>query len=471
MKTFLSFFAIAFIFIYTITAADDWNPIKKNPKTEFNNRQPDNTYKEAVRLTQKMVYDYNIKKLAANHGLNVMNITWEDTGRYKNSSVGPNISDMSIQVALNNQRNQTIHTMPVIRYPNYSDLSTDLNPRDITLLIGNEKGEKLKRISLYDFLAHPRDYLHNSDSWKGQRMSLLAKRDKKVLVSAQACFLPVPKKGMATFNPVLFNYQSYKNNPAVLTILATREGTSVTVIDNQRDAFSNGSVWGQRLFHNDNGQRSSLTAQRFSDFKPVDGDKYTSDGKPKVGLSMVLLIQVPLKFKERRRYFNEKDDISNGIEGFDEGGATETKSAKRSDVEMAVIGHGKAEGPFTEIDNLSIERDYRFPVRVTVQFYKATSNGVANESDFINIKNDIDTVYKQGDVISSLVVGGRTGRITEYDGSKVQPADWWERFWTQYEQTTGIPKYTAVKKLQALLGYNYMKKPVTELYIRDLIRQ
>jgi hypothetical protein len=46
-----------------------------------------------------------------------------------------------------------------------------------------------------------------------------------------------------------------------------------------------------------------------------------------------------------------------------------------SDVEESVIGRGKVEGPFTEIDGLEIERDERYPVRVTVQFFKATSNG------------------------------------------------------------------------------------------------
>ena len=53
----------------------------------------------------------------------------------------------------------------------------------------------------------------------------------------------------------------------------------------------------------------------------------------------------------------------------------------KSDVENAVIGHGKIEGPYTEIDNMAIERDPRFPIRVTVQFYKATSNGVVSEKD------------------------------------------------------------------------------------------
>jgi hypothetical protein len=65
-----------------------------------------------------------------------------------------------------------------------------------------------------------------------------------VLVSAQAAFLPIPKEGEAEFNPVIFNYQSYAGDPAVLTIVATREGTSATIIDNVRDAFPAGFSWG-----------------------------------------------------------------------------------------------------------------------------------------------------------------------------------------------------------------------------------
>jgi hypothetical protein len=45
--------------------------------------------------------------------------------------------------------------------------------------------------------------------------------------SAQAVFLPIPKQGQGEFNPVLFNYQSSPGSPAVLTILVTRQGTSL----------------------------------------------------------------------------------------------------------------------------------------------------------------------------------------------------------------------------------------------------
>ena len=41
---------------------------------------------------------------------------------------------------------------------------------------------------------------------------------------------------------------------------------------------------------------------------------------------------------------------------------------ERSDVAESVIGHGKVEGPSTEIDGLANERDDRYPIRVPVQF-------------------------------------------------------------------------------------------------------
>lgn len=48
---------------------------------------------------------------------------------------------------------------------------------------------------------------------------------------------------------------------------------------------------------------------------------------------------------------------------------------------VAVAGHGKVEGPFTEIDDLDIERDDRYPARVRVQFYAARrASSVASTS-------------------------------------------------------------------------------------------
>jgi hypothetical protein len=98
-------------------------------------------------------------------------------------------------------------------------------------------------------------------------------------------------------------------------------------------------------------------------------------------------------------------------------------------VEAAVIGHGAVEGPFTEIDDLAIERDPAYPIRVTVQFYKATSNGVVSAADLVEIRQQIDRVYADADYVGSLVVDGPTDRPTEHDGPHYEPPDWWRRFW------------------------------------------
>ena len=431
-------------------------------------------YLKAIRKTAAMVSDPKAQALANKHGLNVLNITWEDTGRFKDSAVGPNISDMTIQVAARRERGMEVSAMPVIRHPNFGDKSCDLDPRDFTLLVGNEKGKPLKRISLYQFLENPTRYLHDPKSWKTKKeKSLLRDRDGKVLVSAQACFLPVPKQGEATFNPVLFNYQSYEGDPAVLTLLATREGTSVTVIDNKRDAFDSGGVWGQRLFHNADGERASLTGKRQSEFlaeqktSPGVGGKH-SPGKAEVGLNMVLLVQIPLKQKQPMEFAFDENLEADPFGGGD--GVVGLAKSERGDVENAVIGHGELEGPFTEIDGLDIERDGRFPVRVTVQFYKATSNGVVSEEDMRQIAEQIDRVYKKSDYVGSLVIGGETARVTEYDGAKVQPPGWWDAFWERHEANTGDSREVAIAKLIELLGKDFRKNPVCELYLSDLLR-
>jgi len=396
-------------------------------------------YAQVLTNTANMVGDAEAQRLAAARGLDIVNVTWEDTGRYKGSSVGPNISDMTIQVQHKDPRtgNANLFLMPVIRFPNFQDTTGDVPLDRFSLLVGNEVGKPLRRVSLEELLGDIRSFLTVPGSWKGDGRSLLAPRDTHALVSAQAAFLPIPKPGEATFNPVLFNYQSYQGDPAVLTILATREGTSVTVIDNVRDGFDAGGVWGQRLFFNQNGQRASLTGKRLSDHHEDPPTPGAPVG-PRVegadeGLNMVLLIQVPLVQKRpMRRTMLAEGDM--------EMAPTASGAADRSgsDVENAVIGHGALEGPFTEIDGLEIKRDERFPVRVTVQFYKATSNGVVSASDLDQIKAQIDRVYKDADYVGSLVTGGETGRPTEYDGDKREPVGWWDLFWERHTKNVGM---------------------------------
>ncbi|MGB3768697.1 MAG: hypothetical protein WA947_19235 [Phormidesmis sp.] len=415
-----------------------------------------NQYGSVIERTKSMIRNPEAIALAAEHDLQILDVTWEDTGRYDNSSVGPNISDMTIQVEHRDPRSgdAQLHLMPVIRYPNYSDLTADVPMQQLSVLTGNEKGEETEPVLLAEMLEDLRSYLSEPDSWKGREQSLLAERDSHVLVSAQAAFLPIPENGEATFNPVLFNYQSYPGDPAVLTILATREGTSATVIDNQRDGFDAGRTWGQRLFFNKNGERASLTGKRISDFKSEQADGNTTTLPPvevseEDGLNMVMLIQVPLKQKEPFGKFGgaQSDMLMEAAPM-----PTAAPSRASSDVEAAVIGHGPVEGPFTEIDDLAIARDPNFPIRVTVQFYKATSNGVVSDADLAEIDEQIKRIYDDADYVGSLVTDGRTRRPTEYDGEHQQPEDWWEQFWQHSKNRQGLGLEAARDILRRLRG-------------------
>jgi hypothetical protein len=255
---------------------------------------------------------------------------------------------------------------------------------------------------------------------------------------------------------VIFNYQSRQGDPAVLTIVATREGTSATIIDNVRDAFPAGFSWGQRLFFNQNGDRASFTGERLSDFvadqaagrDELGPSSQSPEAAGEEGLNMVLLIQVPLKQQQPMRFGGQEEGLTLEMAPAAESEAME----KRSDVEAAVIGHGKVEGPFTEIDGLEIERDPGFPIRVTVQFYKATSNGVVSEADVEEIADQIQRVYDEADYVGSLVVDGPSDRPTEYDGPKIEPDDWWHVFWRRLEENTGLDREDA-RDLWRRLGF------------------
>lgn len=360
-----------------------------------------------IAQVEQMPWNSDVQAIAGKYGLNVVNVTWEDTGRSKGSSVGPNITDLTIGVR---DSSGALHPMPVFRFDNFSDVTGDVSPESFWLPVGNAWGANtLRSVSLSEILHDTRRFLHDPESWAGTQRSLWDARDRDVLVSAQACFLPVPKAGEATFTPVVYNYQSYPGNPAVLTIIASREGTSIQVVENRNGYMS------EPLFFNDDGERAPFTAARASDV--ASGRVHTSSGGAisaagEDDANVVLLIQVPLVQAPRAR----------ASSAYDMGAmAAPMMEEAESDVENAVIGHGPAEGPFDEINGLRIARDTRFPVRVTVQFYKATSNGEVTARDVQDIRAQIDRVYADARYVGSLVTSGATGRSTEWQTTPYAP--------------------------------------------------
>ena len=416
------------------------DPIEPPPDGQWGISGPP-SFAAVVDKVTGMVSDQELRAMAARRKLSLVNVMWEDTGRAQGSSLGPNISDLSLQVRFSRpgQRGKRAAVMPVIRHPNFSDKTGDVPSNKFFLRLGNhKKNGKLTTVALKDVLRNVRRYLSKPSSVLGSG-NLLAKRDSHFLVSAQAVFLPIPKKGKAEFTPVLFNYQSAPKSPAVLSILATRQGTSIQVIEN-RPGDATAAGWGQELFFNKAGQRAPFTAERRTDVKAridAKGGPKTEDDKSALakGADVLFLVQIPLKHKQR----GVLGGMPGGV-GFGAGGAMpppmpKPQSAKpkksaapsmdkdeESDVEQAVLGHGKVEGPFIEGNRLKLVRDPKFPIRITVQFYKATSNGVVNESDFNAISRAIGSVYEHADFVGSLVVPmGDPKRPTSWQKT---PNDW-----------------------------------------------
>ena len=387
-------------------------------------------FRQAIGSVVNMPNDGGLQSRASRLGLNVLNVLWEDTGRSGGSSVGPNISDVTLQVREPADGGTRTHLLPVIRFPNFSDKTADIAADKLWIKVGNQtKGGQVVTVPLTEVLEHLREYLTDPDSVIGEG-NLLAARDTHFLTSAQHVFVPIPKKGKAEFNPVIFNYQSQPGNPAVLTLLCTRQGTSVAVIENSGgDQSLQG--WGQQLFHNNQGQRTTFTAERKSDVKArIEAGQATAQdaGALEEGADMLLIVQVPLKFREPPARMiggygsggggMMADEAAPAMAAPPEAEAPMEKSSRSravSDVENAVIGHGEDLGPVVEGNNLKLERDDRFPVRVTVQFYKATSNGVVSDADLEDAKKQIDRVYARGDYVGSLVVP---------EGARHRPTDW-----------------------------------------------
>jgi hypothetical protein len=403
----------------SLQVAGDPNQNPQDPDSgEWGIRGPSAVeYEQVVQKVAGMVGDSTVTSGASRRGLGVMNVMWEDTGRSIGSSVGPNISDLTLQVRYRDSGgSHRSALMPVIRFPNFTDRTGDVPADKFFVRTGNERAGKgpLRTVALKEILKDLKSFASVPDSILGTG-DLTAARDTHYLVSAQAVFLPIPKTGKAEFNPVLFNYQSSPKSPAVLSILVTREGTSVSVIENLPEDSSASVGAGQELYFNNHGQRTAFTAERKSDVEAriaAQGGPQTEDDKSALakGADSLFLIQVPLMVAQRPRPPMPMPMASAGPMGGAMPAAkasapmAESSAADRSDVEQAVLGHGPNLGPFNEGHGLRLVRDARFPIRITIQFYKATSNGVVSEADLDGIAKSIGSVYEHAEFVGSLVL-------------------------------------------------------------------
>lgn len=392
------------------------------------------TFADLIRQVCAMPGDPEIIDLAFDAGLSVSHVAWEDTGRSAGSVWGPNISDVTLAVYEDpSDRRNRPHLLPVIRHPNFRDLTADVPADRFSIRVGNAReGMRARNVPLARVLAHVGDYLGDPSSVYEGRDDFRDARDTHYLVSAQFVFVPLSESGVATFAPHIFNYESRRGSPAVMTLVATREGTSITVVENVADRWGAGR--GETLYFNANGTNALYTAERRTSVaaRVASGEISLADDPTLLdqNADVMLIVQVPVRLAPpppppRLRSDPSLDRLlersmsSGGGGGASSGGSGSSSgssgrsSGRRSDVEAVVVGHAELGGRFEELRRRDIRRDPRFPVRVTVQFYRATSNGVISAADMAQVRATLDRVYSDADYIGSLVTDRPRRRATE----------------------------------------------------------
>lgn len=407
----------------------------QSKKVKVNTNLNFNFFEEKMDNTERLVSNLGNPKsisLLQSYGLALSKVAWEDTARTKNSCLGPNISDMTlVTYPGKNLRPQggrlPCNLMPVIRKPNFADVTYDVPIESFKLL--SDEG---KVVSLKTFLES-----YNVEGGN----KVLCDRDNVVLTSTQCCILPVEKGKKTEFAVQLFNYQSGHDDPAVMVILASKHGTSVRFVS------SNDT----RLMFDDKGKARWFSVERLEDSRERRGevktrvDSYKEMKTEEQLENTLLMIQVPLKQKERPRRQYEDDTFEsmfcNGLEGsmggkdgcmggmswdwdnkkksFGKGRSVQPKSG----MDMGQIGLGRTDGIYPSVKGKKIVRDERFPIRVTVQYYRVSDSSDILEKDVKDIADQLTSVVQKS-VASGSLVFEKTDRITEPDLPANPVVDW-----------------------------------------------
>lgn len=340
-------------------------------------------------LVKSMLYN-STRALAERNGLQISTVAWEDTGRTKGSCFGPNISDMTLTVAGS--------TMPIIRKPNFADVTSDQAIDMFTVNVGNERGIALKTVSLREYLTDITKY--TDIKTKG---SLVAARDTHVLTSTQACVLPL-RDGKVEFGVKLYNYQSCVE-PAVLVIVASSQGTSTHVVLGYDNV----------LRFNKSGRVADFVAERLKDDRARRGvateGAMTAEEKTRNAL---LIYQIPLVYRAPvLQTFGSPESLMQLSYSLDSAiPCSAGRYAPRSErgMDHAVVSTTEGRGTYPSLSKWTVERDIRMPIRCTIQYYHVSDSDSISESEMVEIAAEVTKHLPVG----SLVVDGSTARPTEH---------------------------------------------------------
>lgn len=416
------------------------------PLSDNLNKLNGSTNFELAKKISNMSNSQNLKSLLHSYGLDIKNVTWEDTARNKNSAYGPNISDMTLRADETN--------MPVIRRPNFADVTVDHSINNFNVTVGNESGNNLERIKFTDYLENIKKYSSNPN------ISKLFKDGEEVLCSTQACLLPAAESEV-NFNVRIFNYQSSSTNPAVLVIIASNQGTSSMILDSKTTD----------ILFNSSGRSFDYVAERLKEErKRLGKDLNAPMSLDEKDRNVLFVFQIPLKQKETlsnekfgmsynfsnlyddfdsqiiypetatiheqsyeikkssgqsksSKIFNKNLFNSNNFNDIEDKAVnllnqsmvygSEKKTVQKIGLDNAMLRVGdKDKGAFEGTRGLVLERDFRYPIRCTLQYYWITDTEEISQEQISQIASQLETFYTNSSNKSSLVYG-KTHRSTE----------------------------------------------------------
>jgi len=131
--------------------ADPTGPAIASDEPDWGIKDPSDgrEYARVVDRVANMVSDSDLVRRVQRRSLALVNVTWEDTGRAQGSSLGPNISDLTLQVRRRDESGQFQSAiMPVIRPPNFADRTGDVPADRFFVRVGNEQGSNLRAVPL-----------------------------------------------------------------------------------------------------------------------------------------------------------------------------------------------------------------------------------------------------------------------------------------------------------------------------------
>lgn len=361
----------------------------------------------ALVLEFERLYDSPRNRLFAREaGLSITTVAWEDASRNKNSSIGANISDITLNTGDRN--------MPMIRKPNFSDVTGDLEMSSLAVTVGNEvesgkdNEEDEKEKDVYRRIPL-KEYLDNLDIYAGAKVeakSVTLPRDEVVLCSAQSCILPLKKSGEVSFVPQIHNYQSRRDDSAVLAIVATAQGTSAHIVTERQ----------QKLYFNRKGQATKFLAKRLSQDRAernvdINGEMTTQEKDR----NLLVIYQVPLKQLDPKPavFTLTKIKTSSPVHQHrSRGSFGSSRGARSFGMEHAMLrSSDSSEGAFQPL-GVCFERDPRYPIRATFQFYRVTDTSEMFKEVFSDISKKLELVYDMAKDKGSLVID-HTTRATE----------------------------------------------------------